>query len=74
MVCHRMCDYHHYSPKEEERRTMVTTTGVQAQGEGCHYDTTTTMTVIGYYHAGSTTGEVTCNETNDIVGLLHQID
>ena len=47
MVCHRMCDYHRYSPEEEERlTTMVTTTGEQAQGEGCHYDTTTRMTAM----------------------------
>ena len=46
MVCHRMCDYRRYSPKEEERRTIVTTTGVQAQGEGCRYDTTTRMTAM----------------------------
>ena len=32
-------DYHHYSSKEEERLTMVTTIGVSALGEGCHYDT-----------------------------------
>ena len=45
MVCHRMCDYHHYSLEEEERlTTIVTTTGEKAQGEGCHYDTTTRMT------------------------------
>ena len=47
MVCHCMCDYHHYSLEEEERlTTRVTTTGVQAQGEGCHYDTTTRMTAV----------------------------
>ena len=47
MVCHRMCDYHHYSPEEEERlTTMVTTTGEKAQGEGCHYDPTTRMTAM----------------------------
>ena len=47
MVCHRMCDNHHYSPEEEERlTTMVTTTGVKAQGEGCHYDATTRMTAM----------------------------
>ena len=46
MVCHRMCDYHHYSPEEEERlTTMVTTTGEMAQGEGCH-DTATRMTAM----------------------------
>ena len=52
MVCHRMCDYHHYSPEEEERlTTMVTTAGEMAQVEGCHDDATTRMTA-GYYHAG----------------------
>ena len=45
MVCHRVCDYDHHHQKEEERlTTMVTTTGEKAQGEGCHYDTTTRMT------------------------------
>ena len=44
MVCHRMCDNHHYHLEEEERQTMITTTGEKAQGEGCHYDTTTRMT------------------------------
>ena len=40
-----MCDNHHYVSEEEERlTTMVTTTGEKAQGEGCHYDTTTRMT------------------------------
>ena len=69
-----MCDYHHYSLEEEERLTsMVTTTGVQAQGEGCHYDTTTKMT-YGHDHAGSTTGEVASQENNDIVWLHHQTD
>ena len=44
VVCHRMCDYHHYHLEEEERQTtMVTTTGEKAQGEGCHYDTTTVV-------------------------------
>ena len=47
MVCHRVCDYHHYSPEEEERlTTMVTTTGEMAQGEGRHYDTMTRMTAM----------------------------
>ena len=47
MVCHRMCDNHHYSPKEEERlTTMATTIGEEAQGEGCHYDTMTRKTVM----------------------------
>ena len=47
MVCHRMCDYHHYSLEEEERQTtMVTTTREKAQGKGCHYDTTTRMTAM----------------------------
>ena len=46
MVCHRMCDYHHYHLEEEERlTTMVTTTGEKAQGEGCHYDTMTRKTI-----------------------------
>ena len=45
MVCHRVCDYDHHHQKEEERlTTMVTTIGEKAQGEGCHYDTTTRMT------------------------------
>ena len=45
VVCHRMCDYHHEHLEEEERLTiMVTTIGEKAQGEGCHYDTTTRMT------------------------------
>ena len=43
MVCHRMCDYHHYHMEEEERlTTMVTSTGDRTLGEGRHYDTTTT--------------------------------
>ena len=51
MICHRMCesqcDYHHYSPEEEERlTTMVTTIEEMAQGEGCHNDTTTRMTAM----------------------------
>ena len=47
MVCHRMCDNHHYSLEEEERpTTMVTTTGEKAQGEGCHYDTMTRTTAM----------------------------
>ena len=47
MVCHRVCDYHHYSPEEEERlTTMVTATGEKAQGEGCHYDTMTGSTAM----------------------------
>ena len=46
MVCHRMCDSHHYSPEEEERlTTMVTIIGEKAQGEGCHYDTMTRKTI-----------------------------
>ena len=47
MVCHRMCDYHHYHLEEDERlTTMVTIKGEKAQGEGCHYDTTTRMTAM----------------------------
>ena len=46
MVCRRMRDNHHYSLEEKERQTMVTTTGVQAQGEGRHGDTTTRTTAI----------------------------
>ena len=47
MVCHRVCDYHHYSLEEEERlTTMVTTTGEKAQGEGRHYDTMTGSTAM----------------------------
>ena len=43
MVCHRMCDYHHYTPEEEERlTTTVTTTGEMAQGEGSLDKRTTT--------------------------------
>ena len=46
MVCHRMCDNHHYGPEEEERlTTMATTIGEKAQGEGCHYDTMTRKTI-----------------------------
>ena len=47
IVCHRMCDYHHEHLEEDERpTTMVTTTGVLAQGEGCHYDTMTGSTAM----------------------------
>ena len=47
MVCHRMCDNHHYSLKEEERlTTMVTSIGEKAQGEGCHYDSMTGSTIM----------------------------
>ena len=47
VVCHLMCDYHHCHSEEEERLTiMVTTTGEKAQGEGCHYDTTTGSTAM----------------------------
>ena len=47
VVCHRVCDYHHYSLEEEERlTTMVTTTGEKAQGEGCHYDAMTGSTAM----------------------------
>ena len=47
VVCHRMCDYHHDHPEEEERpTTMVTTTGVLAQGAGCHYDAMTGSTAM----------------------------
>ena len=68
VVCHRMCDYHHYHSEEEERlTTMVTTTGDMTLGEGRHYDTMTRIDRYGNYHAGSTTGEVIREETNDIV-------
>ena len=51
VICHRMCDYHHYHLKEEERpTTMITVTGELAQGEGCHYDAMT-----GYLTAMVTT-------------------
>ena len=47
VVCHRMCDNHHYHLEEEERpTTMVTTTGDKAQGEGCHYDSMTGSTAM----------------------------
>ena len=46
VVCHCMCDYHHHSEEEERETTMVTTTGDMAQGEGCHYDTMTRMTMM----------------------------
>ena len=47
MVCHRVCDYHHYSLEEKERlTTMITTTGEKAQGEGRHYDTMTGSTIM----------------------------
>ena len=47
MVCHRMCDYHHYRLEEDERpTTMVTTTGEKAQGEGCHYNSMTRKTAM----------------------------
>ena len=39
-----VCDYHHYSLKEEERQT--TTGEMTAQREGSHYDTTTRMTAM----------------------------
>ena len=46
-VCQRMCDYHHEHLEEEERlTTMVTATGDEAQGEGCHYDTMTGSTIM----------------------------
>ena len=45
MVCRRMCNYHHYNLDEEKR--LTTTTGDrQAQGEGCHHDTTTRKTAM----------------------------
>ena len=45
MVCHRMCDYDHNYPEEEERLTL-TTGDTTAPGEGSHYDATTRMTAI----------------------------
>ena len=36
----------HYCPEEEEIPAMTATTGVQALGEGCHYDTMTRMTAM----------------------------
>ena len=45
VICPCVCDYDHYHLEEEERpTTMVTTTTEKAQGERCHYDTTTRMT------------------------------
>ena len=41
-----VCDNHHYSLEEEERLVITATVGVLAQKEGCHYDTTTRMTVM----------------------------
>ena len=47
VICHRVCDCHHEHLEEEERlTTVVTTTGILAQGEGCHYDTTTGSTAM----------------------------
>ena len=47
VVCHRMCDYHHYHSEEEERlTTMVTSIGVMTLGEGRHYDTMTRTTMM----------------------------
>ena len=44
MVCRRMCDNDHYYKKEEKR---LTTTGeMTAQGEGCHYNSTTRTTAM----------------------------
>ena len=75
VLCQRKRPHHHYHSEEEERpTTMVTTTGAMAQGEGCHYDTMTRIDRYGYYHAGSTTGEVVGQENNDIVRLRHQTD
>ena len=73
MVCHRMCDYHHYSPKEEERDCghYHRSTGTRRRVPLRHNDEDD---CYGYYHAGSTTGEVINQETNDIVGLRHQTD
>ena len=75
-VCHCVCDYHHYSPEEEERLTMTTIIGEKALGEGCHYDTMTRKTamVTTVQDAGSTTGEVIRHENNGIFGLHHQTD
>ena len=67
MVCHRMCDYHHYSPEEEETDYY----GHYHRREGTrrrvplrHNDQDD-----GHDHcnAGSTTGEVVGQENNDIV-------
>ena len=41
-----MCDYHHYSPEEEDIPAMTTIIGEKALGEGCHYDTMTRMTTM----------------------------
>ena len=47
MVCHRVCDYHHYHLEEEERlTTMVTSIGDMTLGEGRHYDTMTGSTTM----------------------------
>ena len=46
-ICPRVCDNHHYYPEEEERLVMTTVTGdIQAQGEACHYDSTTRKTAM----------------------------
>ena len=45
-VCHCVGDSRHYCPEEEEIPAMTTTTGVQALGEGCHYDAMTRMTAM----------------------------
>ena len=74
MVCHCVCDNHHYSPEEEERLATVTTTGVLAQGEGRHYDTTTRTTVMVTTMQDRLQERFTYQETNDIVGLCHQTD
>ena len=69
VICPRVCDYHHHHPEEEERlTTMVTTTGEVPLRNNDRID------CYGYHHAGSTTGEVIREETNDIVGLRHQTD
>ena len=45
MVCHRMCDNHYYCLEEEERLTTMRGDR-QAQGDLCHYDTTTRKTAM----------------------------
>ena len=75
VVCHRVCDYHHEHLEEEERLTTMVTyyrsIGTRRRVPLRHNDR---IDRNGYYHAGSTTGEVTYQETNDIVGLRHQTD
>ena len=57
--CHRMCDYHYYHLEEEERpTTMITTIGEYGTRRRVPLRHNDRIDRYGYYHAGSTTGEV----------------